>query len=739
MCIRDRFYYTTIGGLASVPTILGLDFADVRMERTPFGARYHITLPPGGGRLASARRALTWPFTVRQAGRELRDANEGLIRQYREIAAAQTALSLHTRRLSVAHRISEAMHRALDLERTLETIANSLEEVASFAHVTLECDVADEQGARTMRMSAGERPTAEADLVMEFAQAAEVAPARLRLWIPAGATRNEYEELAEFLRPTIAIAMENARSLHALGTSRQLLDQRVKELTTAYGLVEQASIVKSQFVANMSHELRTPMNGVLGMTALLRDTPLSRDQAGFLEMLEQSAQNLLRVINDVLDFSRLEAGAVPLESASFDLAGTVEEVVRAATPEALGKGIEVVLDVARDLPSRLTGDAARVGQLAASLVGNAVKFTERGGVVVALSVRERQGGAVTVRLEVTDTGIGVAPEKLASLFDPFTQGDGSLTRRFGGTGLGLSIARRLAEMMGTTVQVASEQGVGSRFWCDIPLEGAAGAELGPAAPLAGARVLLVDPAPLSARVSAEALRAAGATVEVADGAAQREPGPQGWEGFDVVVLHESAGAPETSLPRAKVVQVRDPRARAPGRSRAKADGSLVKPLRTDRLVDAVAAARQRALDPPTQPELSAGDERAIVWEPEVLTERILIQLLKKRGVTAVAATSIAELARLSARDPAALVFTSLSTHAPADQRELEQLLHRFDQEGGGRRVVAMVSDRGEVPPGHVQRFIAVTARPVRMNVIDEVLAAWRQPNGAEPAKSAAAS
>ncbi|MDP3219816.1 MAG: ATP-binding protein, partial [Deltaproteobacteria bacterium] len=503
----DEFYYTTIGGLASVPTILGLDFADVRMERTPFGARYHITLPPGGGRLASLRRAVTWPFTVRRAGRELRDANEGLIRQYREIVAAQTALSLHTRQLSVAHRISEAMHRALDLERTLETVATSLEEVAGFAHVTLECDVVDEQGPRTMRMSAGERPPGEADVVMEFAQAAEVAPARLRLWIPAGAAPNEYEELAEFLRPTIAIAMENARSLHALGTSRQLLDQRVKELTTAYGLVEQAAIVKSQFVANMSHELRTPMNGVLGMTALLRDTPLSRDQAGFLEMLEQSGQNLLRVINDVLDFSRLEAGAVPLESASFDLAGTVEEVVRAAAPEALGKGIEVVLDVARDLPSKLTGDAARVGQLAASLVGNAVKFTERGAVVVALSARERRGATVTVRLEVTDTGIGVAPDKLSTLFDPFTQGDGSLTRRFGGTGLGLSIARRLAEMMGTTVQVASEQGVGSRFWCDLQLDGAPGAEPGPAPTLAGARVLLVDPAPVSARVSAEALRA----------------------------------------------------------------------------------------------------------------------------------------------------------------------------------------------------------------------------------------
>ncbi|MDB4928486.1 MAG: hypothetical protein JWM10_970, partial [Myxococcaceae bacterium] len=508
----DEFYYTTIGGLASVPTILNLDFAEVEMERTPFGARYRVTLPPGGGRLASLRRTVTWPFTVRQAGRELRDANESLIRQYREIAAAQTALSLHTRQLSVAHRISEAMLRALDLERTLETIAASLAEVAGFAHVTIECDVADEEGTHALRKSAGERGAAEADLLMEFAQSPGAAAARLQLWIPAGAARTEYEELADFLRPTIVIALENARTLHALRDNQRQLDQRVKELTHAYGLVEQASIVKSQFVTNVSHELRTPMNGVMGMTALLRETPLSRDQAGYLDMLEHSGQNLLGIINDVLDFSRLEAGAMQLESAAFDLAGTVEEVVRGAAAGAFEKGLDVALDVPRDLPQRLRGDATRVSQLVSALVGNAVKFTERGGVTVALSVRGREARRAVVRVEVADTGIGVAADKMATLFQPFTQGDGSLTRRFGGTGLGLSIARRLAEMMGTTVEVASEVGVGSRFWCDLALETAPGAE--PAAPPSheGLRVLLFDPAPLSGPLGAAALRAAGMEV-----------------------------------------------------------------------------------------------------------------------------------------------------------------------------------------------------------------------------------
>jgi signal transduction histidine kinase len=734
----EEFYYTTIGGLASVPTILNLDFAEVEMARTTFGARYHVQIPPGGGRFASLRRTVTWPFTVRQAGRELRDANESLIRQYREIAAAQTSLSLHTRQLSVAHRISEAMLRALDLERTLETVAASLAEVAGFAHVTIECDVVDEQGAHTLAKSAGERAAGEADLAMEFAQSPEVSAARLRLWIPAGAARTEYEELADFLRPTIVIALENARTLHALRSSRQQLDQRVKELTHAYGLVEQASIVKSQFVTNVSHELRTPMNGVLGMTALLRETPLNRDQAGYLEMLEQSGQNLLRIINDVLDFSRLESGTLQLESATFDLAGTVEDVVRAAAERAFEKGLDVALDVPRDLPARLRGDATRVSQLVSALVGNAVKFTERGGVTVSLSVRERHAPRAVVRVEVADTGIGVAADKVAALFQPFTQGDGSLTRRFEGTGLGLSIARRLAEMMGTTIEVASEAGAGSRFWCDLSLELAPGAEA-PAPPAyEGLRVLLFDQAPLSGRLGEAALRAAGMEVQyLADPAALGARADQGWEPFDVVVLGEALDAPDAARPalasgappRAKTVFLRDPRARASTRPSSRADASVARPLRTDRLVEAVAAAaaRQRVAEPAAGAELGA--ERAIIWEPEVLTERILIQLLKKRGVTAVAAASIADLARQSAREPAALLFTSLSTSNPADQRELEQLLHRLDLEPGGRRVVAMVSDRGEVPPGHVQRFVAITSRPVRIDVIDGVLEEWRRRPG----------
>lgn len=734
----DEFYITSIGGLASVPTILGLDFAEVEMERTTFGARYHITLPKGDGRLASFRRTLTWPFTVRQAGRALRDANEGLVRQYREIAAAQSALSVHTRQLSVAHRISETMHRALDFERTLETIVGSLEEVAGFARASIECEVPDEQGVRALERSAGEAMSGPPDLTLEFSQDHEPTTATLKLWIPAGAARTEFEELAEFLRPTIMIALDNARSLSALQTSRAQLNQRVKELTHAYGLVEQASIVKSQFVTNMSHELRTPMNGVLGMTTLLRDTTMDRTQTGYLDMLEQSGQNLLRIINDVLDFSTLEAGSTPLESTVFDAPAIVEEVVRQAQAEAAAKGVSIALRVGRGVPTQLRGDAGRVGQLVTNLVNNAVKFTERGGATASVSVAGRREGRVVLRLEVTDTGVGIEPEKMPLLFQPFTQADGSLSRKFGGAGLGLSIAKRLAEMMDAEVRVESQPGKGSRFWCDVPLDEVPGrAEPALLPPQGDLRVMVFDATEFTREVAAEALRDAGmevrATGDLAALAAQAE---RGWDAVDVLVLVEDpATAPELArlladpaLPRGKALLVSDPRVAA--EARAARVESLPKPLRTDRLVDAVVAARQRALQQAASVVPASDMQRAFVREPEVLTERILVQLLKKRGVIAIAVPSIAELARLSAREPEALIFTSLSTSSPTEQRDLEQLLHRLDLVPGGRRLVAMVSDRGEVPRGHVQRFLTIATRPIRMALIDEVLDLWQQRPGA---------
>ncbi len=725
----EEFYYTSIGGISSFPHILGLPLAEVTMTRTAFGARYHITLPPGGGRLASLRRAITWPFTVRRAGRELREANAGLVRQYREIAASQTALSMHTRQLGVAHRISEALHRDLDFERTLENIVASLAELAGFSAVVLDCHVADPSGSTAHRSTSGEPPAGAADVVVEVTAGLAPEPTRLQLWVPAGVPRAEYEELVEFLRPTITIAIENALAMNALHVSRQQLDRRVKELTHAYVLAEQASLVKTQFVTNMSHELRTPMNGVLGMTSLLRDTALTDEQSGYLEALEQSGTKLLRIIDDVLDFSQLEAGTLKLESADFDLASVVEDVVRRAAPSAWEKGVEVVLQVDRDLPAWLRGDPTRVSQLVSNLVSNGVKFTAAGGVVVALSLVERRSNRCVVRVEVSDTGIGIDTAKLTTLFQPFVQADGSLTRRFGGTGLGLSIARQIAEMMGAVVRVESTVGAGSRFWCDVPLEEISRAPGGLPEVYEGLRVALFDANPTSRQTCEAALRATGMTVEVIDDvgalAARAE---QGWGSVDAVVLSEgrdSAAAvarvlAAASLPNAKAVLVRAP---GPDRDVRWVNGPVVlaKPLRTDRLIEAVVGVRQRAQRPAAPSNRPPGVARAFVRDPEVLTERLCVQLLRKRGVTAEAASSIAELARMGAAEPDALIFTSLNATTSDDQRELEQLLHRLDLEPGPRRVVAMVSDRTEVPQGHAQRFLAVLSKPIRMATLDEVL------------------